>query len=100
MSGAKTNILPLEQTVVNQPLVPLDINVGIKGLVTLITIMTRPEVGLQISFVRVGPATTLVRTQDLWTIVSGGHVGSKQLFPLRLVSTFHAVMQSILLPLT
>ena len=61
----------------SDPLVLLQIIVAVKGFLTLITVMTRLHMRSQISFAGVNSATKLVWTNDLWTVVAGGHVSSQ-----------------------
>ena len=62
--------------------------------------MTRLHVRSKISFAGVNSATKLVGTDELGAVVVGGHVGLQQFLPLGLIITFHAVVLSIVLPLT
>ena len=60
-----------------QPLVLLQISVVVEGFLAFITVMTRLQVRSQISFAGVNSATKLIGTNDLRTVVVGGHVGSQ-----------------------
>lgn len=51
--------------------------VVVEGFLAFITVMTRLHMRSQISFAGVNSATKLVWTNDLWTVVAGGHVSSQ-----------------------
>ena len=59
------------------PLVLLQFIVVVEGFLAFITVMTRLHMRSQISFAGVNSATKLVWTNDLWTVVAGGHVSSQ-----------------------
>ena len=49
--------------------------VVVEGFLAFITVMTRLHMRSQISFAGVNSATKFIWTNDLWTVMTGGHVG-------------------------
>ena len=61
----------------SNPLVLLQIIVVVEGFLAFIAVMAGLHMRSQISFAGVHSATKLIGTNDLRTVVVGGHVGSQ-----------------------